>query len=115
MVIKGLLKKLNIDSVIVEDGSECINVINAPGETFNCLLMDCEMPEMDGYEATIRIRQNNSLAQPIIIGLSANVLKEQETKAINAGMDEYLRKPIDLEELFNKLLFAKKSLDRPLP
>ena len=110
MVIKGLLKKTGIKPVIVENGSECVSTISNPENSFNCILMDCEMPEMDGYEATIRIRQNNNLAQPIIIGLSANALKEQEIKALNAGMNEYLRKPIDLDQLFSKLVLAKNKL-----
>ncbi|OUR86722.1 hypothetical protein A9Q81_27765 [Gammaproteobacteria bacterium 42_54_T18] len=110
MVIKGLLKKLNIEPVIVENGAECVSTLCSAGKIFNCLLMDCEMPEVDGYEATSRIRENKEISQPVIIGLSANALKEQEEKAIAVGMNEYLRKPIDLEQLIEKLEFAKKYI-----
>lgn len=111
MVIKGLLKKLDIEPVIVENGAECVSSVCSAEKAFNCLLMDCEMPEVDGYEATSRIRENRKISQPVIIGLSANALKEQEEKAIEVGMNEYLRKPIDLEQLLEKLIFAKKHIE----
>lgn len=110
IVIEGLLKKIGVTAVIVENGAECVSRLQADPELFNCILMDCEMPEMDGYEATMRIREMTSIKQPVIIGLSGNATKEQEDKAVEAGMDDYLRKPVDFEKLIDSLRNAQTTL-----
>lgn len=112
MVIKGLLGKLNqFEVTFYEDGQELVSSFqNAPAQ-FDLIFMDVEMPIMDGYEATRKIRvleaDNTSTPAAIpILGLSANALREHELKALNAGMTLYLRKPLqllDLEAALNKL------------
>lgn len=75
------------------------------------ILMDVRMPEMDGYEATKQIRKlNGSVKQPCIIGLTANALSEEKTKALAAGMNHYLTKPILRHHLFNALLDACREI-----
>lgn len=112
MVIKGLLGKLNqFEVTFYEDGQDLVSSYqNAPAQ-FDLIFMDVEMPLMDGYEATRKIRalecSNGTAANSIpILGLSANALREHELKALNAGMTLYLRKPLqlqDLEAALNKL------------
>ena len=112
MVIKGMLSKLGITPAIAENGAECVSRVGQAGDYFNCILMDCEMPEMDGYEATSRIREITGIPQPVIVGVSANALKEQEQKAILAGMDDYLRKPIEFEQLLDKLEAVRVRIEK---
>lgn len=109
LVIKGLLGKLGISPTIVANGVQCCEQILAKPEWYDCVLMDCEMPEMDGYEATRTIRAIKELRQPVIIGLSANALAEQEKAALDAGMDAYLRKPIKLTTLNEALRRVKRA------
>ncbi|MCG8672793.1 MAG: ATP-binding protein [Pseudomonadales bacterium] len=110
MVIKGMLKRLNIQAVLCNNGQECVDQFKELKD-IDCIIMDCEMPVMDGYEATQTIRETNDIEQPIIIGLSANALKEQEDKALAYGMNIYLRKPVDYDQLKSVLTdcFANKN------
>ena len=71
------------------------------------------MPEMDGYEATKKIRSLGKTEPLIIIGLSGNALREQEEKALESGMDYYIRKPIDFEELREVLINTAMRIDNP--
>ena len=78
---------------------------------FDLVLMDCDMPIMDGYTATQEIRrwekQEHREAMPIL-ALTAHILDEQKQKALNAGMNQHLSKPIELGDLQNALLKAIK-------
>jgi CheY-like chemotaxis protein len=65
--------------------------------------MDVQMPEMDGLEATRRIRQHKSTHQPVIVAMKANALPEDREICIRAGMDDYLSKPIKIEEMLSIL------------
>jgi len=64
--------------------------------------MDLQMPEMDGLEATRLIRQT-ARTQPVIIALTANTMEGDEEECLNAGMNDYIGKPIKLDELVEKL------------
>lgn len=102
MVIKGLLGKLaQYQLDFYEDGQQLVDAIHASRTRYDVIFMDIEMPIMDGYQATRRIRQmeNGHNDAVIIIGLSANALREHEQKALSAGMNNYLRKPVRLEAL----------------
>ena len=103
VVIRGYLGKLGIVPVIAENGAVCLGQLMESPEAFNCILMDCEMPEMDGYDATEKIREMDHFANLAIIGLSGNALPEQEKKALDAGMNAYIRKPVDFSELKQEL------------
>ena len=63
-------------------------------QQFDLVFMDCEMPIMDGYEATRQIRRLPEDDQPWIVGISAHALEEQINQALKAGMDRYLTKPL---------------------
>ena len=86
----------------VSNGLEAIALLKQ--KEYDVILMDCQMPEMDGYEATRVIRQREgSQRHTIIIGLTAHVMKGDRQKCLDAGMDDYLSKPIDLDKLIKIL------------
>lgn len=106
MVIAGLLGKLGAGFHICENGQAAIELLIAKHHEFDVVLMDCEMPVLDGYSAAARIRQfeNSKHLKPIpIIALTAHVLKEHQEKARVVGMDEHLPKPVDTLALRNVL------------
>jgi two-component system, sensor histidine kinase and response regulator len=86
-----------------QNGVEAVALVEA-GE-FDVILMDVQMPEMDGFEATAAIRQilaRRGMWIPIV-ALTANAIKGDRERCLAAGMDEYVSKPIDWEELFDKI------------
>lgn len=104
-VIRGMMQKLGIEHTLVNNGREAVHAV-MQGH-FDILLMDCDMPIMDGYTATQEIRrwekQEHRQAMPIL-ALTAHTLDEQRQKALNAGMNKHLSKPIELGDLQNALL-----------
>jgi len=103
-VALGVLESLELKADIAGDGLEALHALNkAPSENpYTLILMDCQMPEMDGYEASRNIRAGKagSRNQSIpIIAMTANAMKGDKEKCLNAGMSDYLTKPIDPEAL----------------
>ena len=70
--------------------------------TYDIILMDIQMPEMNGLEATRIIRSNESM-QPVIVAMTANAMKEDRDKCLEVGMDDYLSKPLKIESLLEVL------------
>lgn len=109
-IVIQTLAKLGYRAHAVGDGKE---VLNALAEVpYDLILMDCQMPEMDGYEATAEIRKSLSLANTRmpIVALTANALLGEREKCLAAGMDDYLSKPIRRDELGRALeKWLKKS------
>jgi signal transduction histidine kinase/DNA-binding NarL/FixJ family response regulator len=112
LVALGLLKKLHYTANAVADGLEVLRSLEQI--SYGIILMDCQMPEMDGYEATraIRSREKGLEEQPCpwkspvyIIAITANAMQDDREKCLAAGMDDYLSKPIRAPEL-------KAALDR---
>jgi PAS domain S-box-containing protein len=96
------LEKLGYKADAVANGKEAIEALNSI--PYDLVMMDCHMPEVDGYEATRIIRKNVSSYQKIpIIALTANAIVGDREKCIEAGMNDYLSKPVRVEEL-EKLL-----------
>ncbi|MGH1372285.1 MAG: response regulator [Cellvibrionaceae bacterium] len=113
MVIKGLLGKLHIEPVLMENGKlaweECIHA----EKPYDMILMDCEMPEMDGFEATRRIRayeKENGVEATPIVALTAHAMEEHREAVYACGMNHFLCKPITLAEL--KTAFEKLGLSK---
>lgn len=104
VVAVGVLKKLGYEVDIVEDGS---GAVAACADTqYGAILMDVMMPGVDGYEATKMIRDSERLRhlRPIpIIGLSARAMTGDREIALNAGMNDYLTKPLRTPELVDAL------------
>jgi CheY-like chemotaxis protein len=95
-----ILGKLGYNIRMANNGKEAVEIIS--NEQFDIILMDVQMPEMDGLEATKNIRTQIQV-QPIIIALTANVLQGDHDACIQAGMNDYMSKPIDIEDLKSKL------------
>jgi signal transduction histidine kinase/ligand-binding sensor domain-containing protein/DNA-binding response OmpR family regulator len=104
-LILRVLNKLGYNPMLVIDGVEVLNALAA--NNYDAILMDIQMPKMDGLEATIKIRAVNN-HQPYIIAMTANAMAEDREGCINAGMDDYIAKPMRIEELVNIL---KKASD----
>lgn len=99
-VIARLLMKLGFQPDIVENGLEVLSKLDK--ETYDIVLMDVQMPEMDGLEATQKIRQHKP-SRPVIIAMTANAMEGDKQKCLDAGMDDYLSKPVRLHQLTEKL------------
>jgi len=99
-VILHILNKLGYKPGLAENGS--LAVEEARQKKYDIILMDMQMPEMDGLQATHFIRGNLEW-QPIIIALTANTMQGDQEECLSAGMNDYISKPVKLEELTNKL------------
>lgn len=99
-LIERILSKLGYQPVMVQNGAEVLEKIN--DTAYDIVLMDIQMPVMDGLEATGHIRKM-AIKQPYIIAMTANAMSEDKEICMQAGMDDYLSKPIRLEELMNIL------------
>ncbi|MCJ8314209.1 MAG: response regulator [Saccharospirillaceae bacterium] len=105
-VALSLLEELNCDIEIAEDGQQAIDILIEKQNHFDLILMDCQMPIMDGYKASHQIRlgkAGKSYTQTPIIALTANAMKGDKEKCLAAGMDDYLTKPIEQDQLALKL------------
>jgi len=104
MLARRLLERMGAIVTIADTGMAAIERLSI--SSFNVVLMDCQMPELDGYEATRRIRKGaaGEAARTVpIIALTANALSGDRERCIEAGMDDYLVKPIDPQALREKL------------
>jgi signal transduction histidine kinase/CheY-like chemotaxis protein len=106
MVAARLLEKHGHTVVIAGNGREALTALDEPVPGgFDLILMDVQMPDMDGFEATmmIRSREKNSSAHLPIIAMTAHAMKGDEERCLAAGMDGYVSKPIEVEQLFAKI------------
>ena len=93
----AMLKQLNLDIRIATNGRQAVAAVSS--ERFDLVLMDCQMPEMDGFQATQQIRQQYPDLTLPIIALTANAMEGDRERCITAGMDDYLSKPFKKEQL----------------
>nr|WP_121273384.1 response regulator [Pedobacter schmidteae] len=100
LVIVNILNRLGYKPHVVKNGEEAIEAVNE--KDYDIVLMDMQMPVMDGLVATRLIRKKQ-IKQPVIIALTANALKADEQDCLDAGMNDYIAKPIRLEDLMDKL------------
>ena len=96
-VIVGLLRKIGIEATVVANGMDAVEACQR--ETFDLVLMDCQMPMLDGYGATRLIPRKLGFAAPPIVALTAHALESDRAECLAAGMCGYLTKPIMLEQL----------------
>ncbi len=118
-VARGMLRKLGVECEDVANGQLAVALLMQ--KDFDLVLMDCEMPIMDGYAATQKIRENESSAgRPAVpvVAMSAHVAQEQKRRCTEAGMDDYLTKPYklaDLQAVLKRWLPEKAATTEPPP
>lgn len=116
-VAQAMLKMLGCKTTSAMNGKEAIELLIDKGQSFDVVLMDCQMPEMDGFSATRALRDHERSAgrtpQPVV-ALTANALTGDRERCLEAGMDDYLSKPFtmpDLREIIVKQLTAQNDDD----
>ncbi len=97
-----LLQDVGADVTIARNGLEALNQVDS--STFDCVLMDIQMPEMDGLTATQKIRQNAQHKRLPILAMTAHAMKGEAEKSLAAGMNEHITKPIDPFVLYTALI-----------
>jgi CheY-like chemotaxis protein/signal transduction histidine kinase len=95
-----ILNKLGYEPALAKNGKEALEIVSH--ENFDIILMDVQMPEMDGLEATRMIRACLAV-QPVIVAVTANVMMGDREECMQSGMDDYMSKPFELEQLLNML------------
>ncbi|MCJ8330661.1 MAG: response regulator [Lentisphaeria bacterium] len=109
-LLKNIFKKLNLPVDFVGDGQQALEKVQE--NIYDLVLMDCQMPIMDGYEATRAIRNLPATFSHVpIVALTANAMKGDREKCLDAGMDDFLSKPVKIESLLDILEIYTKELD----
>ena len=103
LVIQRQLQREGAQVQLAEDGVQALEALRARPEAFDVVLMDVQMPALDGLSATRAMRADPALAQLPVIALTAGVLAQDEDAARAAGMNEFIAKPVDLERLVTAL------------
>ncbi|MFT7495433.1 MAG: two-component system sensor histidine kinase/response regulator, partial [Urechidicola sp.] len=101
LLMQEVLANMQVEVTVAVNGAEAFN--EAKKKKFDCILMDCQMPVMDGYQATRKIRQIDSYRQVPIIALTADAQDGSQEKCLNAGMNGHITKPIELDNLYSTL------------
>jgi len=114
-IVLTLLEPTKLEIDTAENGAQAVHMFTEAPDKYDIIFMDIQMPEMDGYEATKRIRaleaellannakDNNLRKQIPIVAMTANVFKEDIEKCLASGMDDHVGKPLDFEEVMNRL------------
>ena len=112
-IVQTLLEPTKLEIDCAENGAEAVRMFTETPDKYEIIFMDIQMPEMDGYEATQHIRafeaeknsasQNSTVRRVPIIAMTANVFREDIEKCLAAGMDNHIGKPLDFEEVMNRL------------
>ena len=117
-LILAFAQRLGLPATAVVNGAEAVARVRSEG--FGLVLMDCQMPVMDGYEATRQIRameqRRTDTRHLCIIAITANAMPGDRERCLAAGMDDYLAKPLRFERFRNKVLRwipAARSTDEP--
>ncbi|GEM_PF-820536 len=97
-----ILEEIGLILTVANNGQEAVALANK--KDFDCVLMDCQMPEMDGYEATRTLRKKEEFASLPIIAMTANAMAGDRQKCLETGMNDHVAKPINTDELFKALV-----------
>lgn len=100
-VARRLLRQLGYRADVVANGIEAVEA--AQRQPYDLVLMDVQMPEMDGLEATRRIRADEDGVQPRIVAMTAAAMQDDQQECLEAGMDDYLAKPVEVKDLIGVL------------
>ena len=112
-VAQDILQQAGLTVTVAANGKEAVNMVMS--NTFDIVLMDLQMPVMDGYDATRQIRKNPAFSELPIIAMTANVLQAEREKCIQVGMNDYITKPIDTILLFRTMGHWIKENQRTNP
>jgi CheY-like chemotaxis protein len=112
-IVQTLLESTKLELDCAENGAEAVRMFSEAPDKYDMIFMDIQMPEMDGYEATQRIRafeaqtgsaSSNGVVRGVpIIAMTANVFREDIEKCLAAGMNSHVGKPLDFEEVMSRL------------
>ena len=102
-----ILEQMGYRADVASNGIEAVESIQR--QTYDVILMDVQMPDMDGLDATREIRKLTDVTQPHIIAMTANALEGDREMCLAAGMDDYISKPIHVNELVEALLKAERK------
>ncbi|WP_265091783.1 ATP-binding protein [Marinobacter salarius] len=108
VVASSMLKKLGHTVTLAENGRQALEALQQSGGAFDIVLMDCQMPVMDGYEATRNIRANPEWQDLPVIAVTANVMQGDRDDCLESGMNDYMTKPYNRADL-------KSIIDRWAP
>ncbi len=103
VVAKGLLEQYGAEVEIAADGLQALTLLKQDPSRCHTVLMDVQMPNMDGFTATTKIRNELNLHLPII-AMSAGVMLSEKNRCTEVGMDDFISKPINVEEMLNTIL-----------
>jgi CheY-like chemotaxis protein len=112
-VARELLEGAGFRVDIANNGVEAVKMVKAG--PYDLVLMDVQMPEMDGHEATMRIRQEAAFKDLPILAMTAGAMSEDKEKARQAGMNDHVSKPIEIKQLFDSLVRWITPGDREIP
>jgi signal transduction histidine kinase/CheY-like chemotaxis protein len=112
-IARELLEGAGFIVDIANNGAQAVKMVSS-GE-YEIVLMDVQMPEMDGHEATARIRENLSQEELPVVAMTAGAMAEDKEAALECGMNDHVSKPIDIKQLFDALLHWIKPGQREVP
>ena len=101
-----ILRKAGCDVTTAKNGLEAVNIVSSDSSAFDLVLMDIQMPVMDGMTATIEIKKMNLVNCPPIVAMTAYSMQDDKDKLLDAGLDHYLAKPITADSLISKVMFV---------
>jgi PAS domain S-box-containing protein len=102
IVARGMLEHAGAIVGMAENGRLAVDLLREHATDYDIVLMDVQMPEMDGFEATRLIRQELGLTMPVL-AMTAGVLQSEQERCISAGMDDFIAKPVDVEHMLDTI------------
>jgi PAS domain S-box-containing protein len=109
-LIEHVIKKAGAQVMVADNGREAITLLEK--QRFDLIVMDLQMPVMDGYQTTKHLRETMKLRIPIL-AMTANALKGEQVRCLEAGMNGYMSKPFDFREFYNKVAELLESQNQP--
>ena len=101
-----MLEGAQIEVTVANNGLEALEAVNASSHAppFDLVLMDLQMPELDGYETARRLRENPANSRMPIVAMTAHAMPEERQRCLDAGMNDHISKPIEVDKFFATLL-----------
>jgi CheY-like chemotaxis protein len=103
IVARGMLEFAGAQVSVADNGQVALDMLRAQPDGYDAVLMDVQMPVMDGFEATRAIRSELRLDVPVL-AMTAGVMQAEQEECIRAGMNDFIAKPIDVEQMFSVIL-----------